>query len=183
MHMVAGFILAALFRKKARVQPRLPSIQGKLELVHTLPGRLRLAAPLLLQTPANTRSKMRAQLVKIEGIDAVDIEARTGSLLIRYDEARIQGLVVHGIVIKMLGLEQELEKTPQGRLTRELNLVGRAVNQQIYEASGGLLDLTSSLMAGVLALALYQLLIRRDRALPGGVSLLWWTYILTQKGK
>ncbi len=104
-------------------------------------------------------------------------------MLILYDAAYIEPAIVHGVVVKVLGLEQDMEASPSGRLTREIGLLGRALNQQIHQSSGGLMDLRSSLMLSLLALALYRIVIQGDRTLPGGINLLWWTYVMAQRGK
>jgi hypothetical protein len=183
MHMVVGFLLASLLKKKAGKQTGLPSIRGKLETVHALPGRMRLSSPLLESLPMKTHRKISTEIKKIDGIDKVNINVHSGSLLILYDTAHIDPVIVHGVVVKVLGLEHDLEKSPSGLLTRELDLIGRALNQQIYQSSGGLMDLRSSLMLSLLMLALYRLVIQGDRALPGGINLLWWTYVMAQRGK
>lgn len=183
MHMVVGFILASLLRKKARMQTGLPSIRGKLETVHALPGRLRFMSPLLEGLQGNTPKRIGAEIKKIDGIERVAINPHTGSLLIVYAPPRIEPFVVHGIVVKVLGLEGDLEQSPDGLLTREIDLIGRSLSQQIYQSSGGLLDLRSSLMLSILTLALFRIVIQGDRTLPGGINLLWWTYVMASRGK
>ena len=183
MHMVVGFLLASLIRKKSGRQTGLPSLPGKLEAVHALPGRLRLNSPLLEDIPNNVHRKISTEIKKVEGIRSADINAHSGSLLVTFDSSRIDPLIVHGVVARVLGLEQAFEKSPEGLLTREIDLFGRALSQQVYQASGGLMDLRSSLMMGVLMLALYRIIIQGDRTLPGGINLLWWTYVMTRRGK
>ncbi len=183
MHMVVGFLLASLLRKKKGMKAGLPSIIGKLETVHAVPGRLRFNSQLLIGLQDNTQKKISGEVKKIVGIERVDINTRSGSLLIVYDPPTIQPFVVHGIIVKVLGLENDLEKSSDGLITRELGLIGRAFNQQIYQSSGGLMDLRSSLMLSILMLALYRIVIQGDRTLPGGVNLLWWTYVMAKRGK
>ena len=183
MHMVVGFLLASLIRKKTGKQIGLPSLRGKLEAVHALPGRLRLNSPLLEGLHHNVHRKISAEIQKVEGVHSADINNLSGSLLVTFDSSRIDPLIVHGVITKVLGLEQEFEQSPEGLLSREVNLIGRALNQQIYQSSGGLMDLRSSLMMSVLMLALYRIIIRGDRTLPGGINLLWWTYVMAGRGK
>jgi len=183
MHMVVGFLLASLLRKKNRMRTGLPSIRGKLETVHALPGRLRFNSQLLIGLQGNTQKKISSEIKKIDGIERVDINSRSGSLLIVYDPPTIQPFVVHGIIVKVLGLESDLEKSSDGLITREIGFIGRALNQQIYQSSGGLMDLRSSLMLSIFMLALYRIVIQGDRSLPGGVNLLWWTYVMAKRGK
>ena len=183
MHMVVGFLLASLVRRKKGRQTGLPSIRGKLTAVHALPGRLRFNSPLLEGLPNSVQRQISTEVKKVEGIHVVDINPHSGSLLVTFDTSRIDPLVVHGMVTKVLGLEQEFERSPDGLLTKEIDLIGRALNQQIYQSSGGLMDLRSSLMMSVLILALYRIVIQGDRTLPGGINLLWWTYVMARRGK
>ena len=183
MHMVVGFLLASLIRKKTGKQTGLPSLPGKLEAVHALPGRLRLNSPLLEDIQNNVHRKISSEITKVDGIHSADINALSGSLLVTFDSSRIDPVIVHGVVTRVLGLAQDFENPPEGLLTREIELFGRALNQQVYQTSGGLMDLRSSLMMGVLLLALYRIIIQGDRTLPGGINLLWWTYVMTKKGK
>jgi hypothetical protein len=129
-----------------------------------------------------THRKIGAEIKKIDGIDRAEINPQIGSLLIVYRASIIEPFVVHAIVVKLLGLEDELEKSPAGWLTREMDLIVRSLDQQIYQSSGGLMDLRSSLMLSILMLAIYRIVIQGDRTLPGGINLLWWTYIMMQKG-
>ena len=181
MHMIVGFVLASLLGKKKHRGITLPSINGKLEVVHALPGRLRLESPLLEVAAQQTRQRFKTEMTGIEGIRSADINPLSGSLLIQYDHTRINDIIVHGIVVKLLGLEQELEKAPVSRLTRESALIGRALDQQIYQATRGIMDLRSSLMVSLLMLALYRLLLQGDRTLPGGMNLLWWAYVVARQ--
>ncbi len=183
MHMVVGFLLASLLRKRTGKPTGLPSIRGKLETVHALPGRLRFNSPLLEGIQHPVRQKISTEIKKIEGIHKVDINAHSGSLLITFDASHIAPTIVHGVVVRVLGLEQELEKSSEGLLTREIQIFGRALNQQIYQSSGGLMDLRASLMLSLMLLALYRIVIQGDRTLPGGINLLWWTYIMAKRGK
>ena len=182
MHLIVGFVLTALLRKKNSLNTALPSIHGKLEVVHTMPGRMRLCAPLPEDVQNDALQEIKTTMGKIDGIEQVKITPRIGSLLIHYDKTRVHHFVVHGIVVKLLGLEKEFEKVPDGWVSREVKRIDRALSQQIYQSSGGLLDLRSSIMIVVFSLALYWLLIQGDRSLPGGLNLLWWTTILAQRG-
>ena len=183
MHLVVGFLLASILRKKAGMRAAIPSINGKLETIHALPGRVRFNSPLLEDLRVDTNEKIASEITKVDGIERVKINKHTGSLLVVYNPSIIEPLIVHGIVIKLLGLEEAFEKPPQGLITREMELIGRALNQQIVQSSWGLMDLPSSLMLSILTLALYRIFIRGDRTLPGGINLLWWTYVMARGGR
>jgi hypothetical protein len=183
MHLVVGFLLASILRKKASMRSGMPSINGKLETIHALPGRVRFNSPLLEDLKVNTTEKIAAEINRVDGIERVEINTHTGSLLVVYNQSVIKPFIVHGIVIKLLGLEEAFEKPPQGLISKEMELIGRSLNQQIVQSTGGLMDMRSSLMLAILALALYRILVQRDRTLPGGINLLWWTYVMAKRGR
>jgi hypothetical protein len=183
MHLVVGFLLASVLRKKASMRAGMPSINGKLETIHALPGRVRFNSPLLEDLQVNTNEKIASEITKVDGIERVEINKHTGSLLVVYNPSIIEPFIVHGIVIKLLGLEEAFEKPPEGLITREMGLIGRSLNQQIVQSSGGLMDLRSSLMLSILTLALYRIFIQGDRTLPGGINLLWWFYVMARSGR
>ena len=108
MHLVIGFLLASILRKKASLRSGMPSIIGKLETIHALPGRVRFNSPLL-----------------------EDLQVKTKGMI---DPALFAG---H----------------------------------------------PNTLMLSILALALYRILIQGDRTLPGGINLLWWTYVMARRGR
>ena len=47
MHMVIGFILASLLKKKKKTGQAMPVIPGKFEISHSMPGRIRFRVPSL----------------------------------------------------------------------------------------------------------------------------------------
>jgi copper chaperone CopZ len=183
MHMIFGFVLASLLKKKGVKSPTLPSIIGKFEVAHAIPGRIRYSAPLLVNSDTLLLNRIDKELTKVDGIKSVQSNPISGSLIVIYDEAQIEDYVVHGIALKVLGLEKELEHTPESILLRELKLLGRALNQQIYQSSAGLLDLNSSLMITLVTIALYRIVFMQERTLPSGLNLLWWAYVISRSGK
>jgi hypothetical protein len=91
--------------------------------------------------------------------------------------------VVHGIVLKLLGLERELDYSPESTLLKELKLIGRGLDHQIHKSSAGLLDFKTSLMMALVSIALYRIIILREHSIPSGFNLLWWSYVMAKSGK
>lgn len=180
MHMVVGFVLASLLRKNKTKSSALPSIFGRFEVAHAIPGRIRYRAALLETIDSSLLNRIEKELRKVEGIESVRGNLKSGSLVITYNEAKIKDSVVHGVAVKVLGLEKALEQTPESTLLTEVNWAGRAINRQIYESSGGLLDLKSALLVTLVTFGLYRIVIGQERTLPSGVNLLWWAYILSK---
>jgi copper chaperone CopZ len=183
MHMVVGFILASLLKKKGAQSSKLPSIAGKFEVVHAIPGRIRYRVPLLEAGDASLWRQIEKELSRIEGIESVRGNPESGSLLVTYDNTQINDYLIHGIALKVLGLENELEQTPESALLKEFKLLGRAFNRQVYQSSAGLLDIKSSLMLTLITLAAYRIVVLRERSLPGGFNLLWWAYVIAKRSR
>jgi hypothetical protein len=183
MHMVVGFVLATLLKGKKKPSNRLPSIAGKFEVAHVIPGRIRYRAPFLENSDATLLNRIDKTLTQVDGIRAVQGNPVSGSLVVSYDDTEITDVVVHGVALKVLGLEKEMEHTPQSTLLKELNLLGRALDQQIYQSSSGLLDLKSSFIMTLLSIAVYRIVFLRQRTLPSGFNLLWWAYVISRSGK
>jgi copper chaperone CopZ len=135
MHMIIGFVLASLLKKKGIKSNTLPSIFGKFDVVHAIPGRIRYLAPLLEDIDNSLLNRIEGELSKIDGIKSVHVNPISGSLILTYDDALIKDYVVHGIVLKLLGLEKELDYSPESTLLKELKLIGRGLDHQIHKSS------------------------------------------------
>ena len=183
MHMVIGFVLASLLKKKGKKFHTLPSIFGKFEVVHAIPGRIRYFAPMIEDRDTTLPNRIENELAKIDGVKSVHVNPISASLVLTYDNAIIKDFVAHGIVLKMLGLEKELDYSPESVLLKELKLFGRGLDHQIHKSSAGLLDFKTSLMMALISIALYRIIILRERSIPSGFNLLWWSYVMAKSGK
>ena len=99
-----------------------------------------------------------------------------------YNDEEIKASMICGILLKLLGLEDELDTQPQSLAQKELNLIGTSLNRQVYNSSAGIFDLTSTLALTIFALGLYKIIVQRDRNTPSGFSLLWWAYVIFRSG-
>jgi hypothetical protein len=99
-----------------------------------------------------------------------------------YTDEEIKASIICGILLKLLGLEDDLDAQPQSLAQKELNLIGTSLNRQVYNSSAGIFDLTSALALTIFASGLYKILVQRDRNTPSGFSLLWWAYVIFQRG-
>lgn len=63
---------------------RLPSFAGILEVVHTLPGRIRLKIPSLKRNIVGAEN-FKQRITRLNGIRNVDINLFLGTVLIQYD--------------------------------------------------------------------------------------------------
>jgi hypothetical protein len=176
--MVVGFIIASLLRGKQKAGLTLPAIRGKFEATHSLPGRLRFRVP-LVQTENQTKiENVRNVLSKIPDIRSVEINTRSGSILVQYDDDEIEPHVVCGLLIKVLDLESDLESHSESMVQREIRTIGKALDQTIYNSTAGIVDLKSAFLILLVLLGFYKIMLEKDRSLPSGVSLLWWAYVV-----
>ena len=57
---------------------------------------------------------LQQQLLKAAAIKELSISPMPGTVLVRYDERKIDVMTLTGVLAKLLGLEKELEKTFPG---------------------------------------------------------------------
>jgi hypothetical protein len=178
--MVIGLILASLLKKKKKTGQAMPVIPGIFEISHSMPGRIRFRVPALGTRAGSQIQTVQNELPKITEIHSVEINSYSGSIVVQYDVDGIEPYIVCGLLIKVLGLEAHLDSCPQSAVQKELNLIGSAVNQAVYNKTAGALDLTSAFVLLTLSLGLYKIIIQNDRNLPGGINLLWWAYVMAK---
>jgi ABC-type microcin C transport system permease subunit YejB len=178
--MLIGFVLASLLKKKKASQA-LPLIHGKFEVSHSMPGRIRFRVPSIESGAGAHIQTVRNELPKIPEIQSVDVDTRSGSILVHYDAAGIEPQIVCGLLLRIFGLENELTRRPVSAVQKEIRYVADAVNQVLYNSTAGTLDLSSAFVLLSMSLGLYKILIQNDRSLPGGINLLWWAYVMAKR--
>jgi hypothetical protein len=174
MHLVTGFLLTALLGRNGRgARPRLPSFPGILETVHVLPGRMRLRVP-ALAGDARLGEDVAKRLQRLEGIASATISSVTGSLLITFDPQQVEPEILLAAVIRLLGLEEQLERAPRSRLGHEIREMGAALNQAVHQQTGGMIDLWTGLPLVLAAVGIRNVLAKNGQL---GLPLLWWAYV------
>ena len=151
---------------------KLPSFRGVAEVKSSLPGRMRLYMPAVSASP-ELAEQMKAQLIGTGVIHRVEIEPRTGSVLIHYDESKVQAPVVMGAAMKLMGLDAQAGAAPVGKVREGARTLLRSVNAGVLDATGGLLD-AKTLAAGALTIAALRSKAKLGWATPGALTLLWW---------
>ncbi len=180
MHMLIGFVLASLLKKK-KAKQAMPVIPGKFEVSHSMPGRIRFRVPSIESGAGSHMQTVRSELPKIPEIHSVEVDNRSGSILVHYDRDGIEPHIICGLLIRVFGLENELTRRPVSAVQKEIKYIGDAVNQVLYNSTSGALDLTSAFILLSVSLGLYKILIQNDRARPGGINLLWWAYVMAKR--
>ena len=169
--LAAGAAMALPKERKHNLM-KLPSFRGIAEVKSSLPGRMRLYMPAVSASPA-LAEQMKAQLIGTGVIHRVDLEPRTGSVLIHYDESKVQAPVVMGAAMKLMGLDAQAGTAPVGKVREGARTLLRSVNAGVLDATGGLLD-AKTLAAGALTIAALRSKAKLGWAAPGALTLLWW---------
>ena len=149
---------------------KLPSFKGILEVRASIPGRMRLYVP-SLSGSMDQAEQAREQLLGTGVVHRVELEPRTGSMLVCYDERKVEAAVIEGAVIKLLGLDTVISGKQKSRMESGLHTILDAVDRGVMGATNGLMD--GKMLAGT---ALSVLAIREWRlaglAVPGAMTLL-----------
>ncbi len=168
-----GFIgmKKALQKQKSTVD--VPSFRGVIEVVHKLEGRIRFRIP-SLKGNKEVFEELENQLSKISHMTNVETNYVTGTLLIEYGN-EIEPTLIVGILIKLLGLEDQVQNPPHALVTKEFRSVQESINLAIAEKTRGLLDLRSIFFLTFMALGITKI-IKNPTMRPAGFTYLWWGY-------
>ncbi len=173
MHILTGIILSNLLASRKKNKP-FRGFRNVIEIRHAIPGRARFYIPLLKNDPGKG-NELEKQLVKADPVKQIKINPLTGTLLVIFDYDKIEIPTLTGVIIRLLGLEEETLKAQPSLLGKELSALLRSANTSLYENSDGILDLNSLITISFLSLGIYSM-VRSAKILPAGLSLLYWAY-------
>ena len=175
MHIITGMVLAGLLaKKKGGPRPLMPMLRtGPVQTAHCIPGRVRFRVPSLAKNAAGA-AMVREKLPTIQGVQSVELDPATGSILIIYRENEVRPELLFAAVVRLMNLDAELKRLPQPVVTRELKEILGSVNRMVYDRTGGLIDLWSAGLILLAAIGIQRLLTQGTRAFPAGLTLLWW---------
>lgn len=153
-------------------------------VVHQIPGRLRLRAPRSHRSH-DQLSRIRAALLKLDGITDVRTDHASGSILIRHGSG--QPSLDHLSAALRAAGELELQTTfsrngsAAGRtpIARELRGAATGLNTGVERGTSGLLDLRTLVPLGLVTIAILQ--VRENGAaglLPPPSTALWYAFSL-----
>ena len=182
MHILTGMLLSLLLGKKKLIpQKQTMSFHGIIEMKHLLPGRLRVHVPKLV---GNTELKntLLEQVSSLKDIHSIEINTITGSILITHDPEKIEAPLLFALLIRLLGLEDDVRKMPVAGVTKGIQGGLETVNRGIYEYSRGILDLHSLLPVLLVGFGLYRMIRSPQNRFPAGFTFLWWALALLNRG-
>lgn len=157
--------------KKAHQQ--FVSFSGVLEVVHALPGRMRLRMP-SLRARARALAEFATSLKRLEGIQDVTVNPVLGTALVRYDAAKLTPSLV--VAAAMHGFDFETAvRNHQSLVGGELRALHYAFNQAIMQRTGGVLDLPA-LMTVLLIVTFVRGITGRGGPKVSPLAVLWWLH-------
>lgn len=157
--------------KKAHQQ--IVSFSGVLEVVHALPGRMRLRMP-SLRARARALAEFATSLKRLEGIQDVTVNPVLGTALVRYDAAKLTPLLVVAAATHGFDFETAV-RNHQSLVGGELRALHYAFNQAIMQRTGGVLDLPA-LMTVLLIVTFVRGITGRGGPKVSPLAVLWWLH-------
>jgi len=176
MHIISGILLSLLFKgDKTDHKSPLLKMDWPIKTVHLLPGRVRFRIPLMIGKEADLK-RICSDMKKISGVNTVNFNKINGSILIHFEERQVQADLLFAALIRLLGLEEELNKIPTSKLNEEFRNILGAVNQGVYSKTNGIIDLYTAIPIVLAVLGITRIVSERTLTLPTGLTLLWWAY-------
>ena len=173
MHILTGLLLSKLFASSGK--PRtFKGFRGVVEIKHTIPGRVRFHIS-VLKTDSGKGLLLERQLLQAGAIKQVKVSPIANTVLITYDENEIDVMTLTGVLIKLLGLEDNLERTPKSLLGEEVSKLLKSTNSSIYEQTNGILDLSTTITLTFLSFGIWSI-IKNPSVFPNGINLIYWAY-------
>lgn len=157
--------------KKAHQQ--IVSFSGVLEVVHALPGRMRLRMP-SLRARARALAEFATSLKRLEGIQDVTVNPVLGTALVRYDAAKLTPSLVVAAATHGFDFETAV-RNHQSLVGGELRALHYAFNQAIMQRTGGVLDLPA-LMTVLLIVTFVRGITGRGVPKVSPLAVLWWLH-------
>jgi len=173
MHIITGMLIAGLLGKgkSASLLPMLQS--GPVQTAHATRGRVRFRVPSLSGNLTDS-DLVREKLPTLRGVESVDVNPTTGSVLVRYREDQIRPDLLFAAIVRLLGVEEELVQTPPPAVVKELRSMMDSLNRVVYDRTGGLLDFSSTLLIALAAAGITKLFADGKNAMPAGFTMLGW---------
>ena len=156
-----------------KAQQQIVSFSGVLEVVHSLPGRMRLRMP-SLRARARALAAFAASLKRLEGVQDVTVNPVLGTALVRYDAAALTPSLVVAAATHGFDFETAL-RGRQSLVGGELRALHYALNQAVMQRTGGVLDL-SALMTALLIVAFVRGISGRGGPKFSPLAVLWWLH-------
>lgn len=157
----------------------MPSFYGILEVKHRLPGRVRLQID-SLKGNEDVCTYLEEKLKQVNGINDISINVLIGSVLIKYNENIIEPMILIGVILNILGLDEKVFEKKSGTLHSVMKDTVDMLDLTIYNKTKGILDLKTVIALFFVGYGFKK--VRQNPIMPNGVNLLWWGYNLIARG-
>jgi len=176
MHVITGLLISYLFNKnKGQKLPPLLQIYWPIQTKHLLPGRVRFAIPLLKGDEKNLKHA-QTQIKKIDGVSKVGISPVTATILIQFDESKVQADLLCAALIRLLGLEKELENLPQSTISKELKNFSKSINHALFSKTKGFVDAKTIIPLSLGLIGVVRMFTQKSVTMPAALTMVWWAY-------
>lgn len=138
---------------------------------HHTARRLRIHIPQRKRNPAFF-AKIRDELAKLEGVERVEANPSTGSVLIHH-RSSVGAIAQFAETAKLFALAVEGAPLNPTSLASRINENVRKLNKQLVAATHGTLDLTSVTAFGLAVGGVLKGIVCKD-FLPSGGNMVWW---------
>ncbi len=185
MHLLFGLIASTLLSRRADSRSgvaRLPNYWGALEVRHQLPGRVRFVCARLV-ADAVASKKVEQELPRLPGVVQVCADPRTGSVVVRYDPARIDAQTVQAGILALAELDHVHDTPPPGALSRMTDGAIDALNLALMDVTRGAVDLDFAVPTVLMAAATVLSMRKSAAAIPAVVTLTWWATAYMLSGR
>ena len=181
MHLITATLISLIAKKAAPGLKKdyVASFRGIVEHVHGIPGRHRFRVPSLHHNVTG-RERLRSQLPVLPGVDSVECDPRSGSLVISGSESMDGGLVLAAIV-RLLNLEAQVEKIPSSRFSSSLTGFWHLLERMCYEQSGGWISASDAVKIVLIVASIMQIRKNRSLGIPSAFTMIWWFFTMLQR--
>lgn len=179
MNFYTGLILGLLAIKKIKGNKETINFNESFTINSYSKGRIRIRSIELKNKEKG--DLLTGNLMKIDGIKKVAINNITGSILIEFNEEKIDPDLLVPAISRLLELEAASQK--EITLQKETTLVYNSLNYAVANKTNNFMDIDSFLPIVLLALAIYQYYKTRGLGLPSAITLLYWAYTLINTEK
>ncbi len=153
------------------------SLKGVIEVRHCIKDRLRISVP-SLKGNQSVADKLIADLDKLDVVKSSEASSLTGSVIISYDQSQMEPVFMMGILVQLLGLDNNLSAVEKAELEKEFSMMKDSFDRGLLSVTKGKIDTKSTVTTLLIAGIIYSLIKNSHsiRALPTPLTLIWWLY-------
>lgn len=183
MHLITGLLLGEMFLG-SKILSKGRAAGAPFELVHVLSGRLRVRVH-ALKGNARLEQQITAALGEVPGVTRAQADARTGSVLVLFDEmpevrqALIEQLRKLSVAGQGTATAKPLPEVPWFR--QGIQELGKQANSHLMLQSHGVTDLTTLLGLAALVWGTKTVIAPAGVSRWQGMTLLYWGYNILRR--